>query len=194
STTTDHHDFAFTPNDNGAFVVSLSVTDDDGGVTTKTVNITVTNVNPTASISGAPTDPITEGTGVDLTATAADVSTADTLSYAWTVTKDGDPFALPSGADTSSADFSFTPTDNGSYVATCVVTDDDGGSVTAATDAITVNNVNPTASISGAPDGAIDEGSTISLTAHPSDAGAADTFTYDWTVTKDGDDFALPEG
>ena len=59
---------------------------------------------------------------------------------------------------TDAAALSFTPNDNGSFVATCVVTDDDGGAVSVSS-TITVTNVAPDATITGAPDGSIPEAS-----------------------------------
>ena len=63
-----------------------------------------------------------EGTSISLTGTVTDPGSADTHTYAWSVTKNGVAYA--SG---SSGSFSFNPDDDGSYVVTLVVTDDDGG-------------------------------------------------------------------
>src|SRR5262249_33179952 len=46
--------FSFTPDDNGTYVVSLTVTDKDGGVSTASNTILVTNLPPTPTITGAP--------------------------------------------------------------------------------------------------------------------------------------------
>lgn len=192
--TTNASTFIFDVNDNGTYVATLVVADDDGGSVTRTKTITVTNANPDAIISGAPGSPITEGTAVNLTVAATDPGTLDTFSYTWSVKKNGVAFSLPNGTDVSSTSFSFTPTDNGSYVAYCRVVDNDNGSFTAETAAITVTNVNPTATISGTPGSAINEGATVSLTANASDAGAADTFSYSWSVQKNGSAYTLPGG
>src|SRR5207244_2333768 len=122
---------------------------DGGSVSVNSEDITVNNVAPTASITGAPTDPITEGTLVTLTADAHDAGADDTLSYAWTVNKDGDPLTLPESVDTTSSVLAFTTPDNGDYVATCTVTDDDGASVIISTVAFTVDNADPTVAVSG---------------------------------------------
>src|SRR5204863_217550 len=86
--------------------------------------VTVTNVAPTVAITGAPaTGP--EGATISLGSNVSDPSSADTtagFSIAWSVTRDGSPFA--SG---SAASFSFTPDDGGSYVVTLTATDKDGG-------------------------------------------------------------------
>jgi Ca2+-binding RTX toxin-like protein len=68
------------------------------------------------------------------------------------------------------------------------IQDKDGGFTDYLT-TIHVNNVAPTAAILGAPASSV-EGSPISLSSSVSDPGAADTFTYAWTVLKDGAAFA----
>lgn len=140
--------FLFSPVDNAPTrTIALRVTDSTLNTDIKTTTLTVDNVAPTATISGAPAAAIGEGTAVNLSATVADAGTADTHTYAWSVTKDGAAFALPGGTVTNAASFSFVPTDNGSYVASVTVTDNDGGSSTASTAAITVNNVAPVATL-----------------------------------------------
>jgi hypothetical protein len=67
----------------------------------------------------------------------SDPGTADTFTYAWSVTKNGDPYA---SATTSG--FMFTPDDDGTYVVTLVVTDDDTGTGTTSK-TVTVANVIP---------------------------------------------------
>jgi len=47
--------------------------------------------------------------------------------------------------------------------------------------------------ITGAP-GSGNEGTSITLGSQVTDAGSADTFTYAWSVTKDGNAFTLPNG
>src|SRR5204862_4808356 len=120
-----------------------------------------------------------EGTSISLGSSVIDPGTADTFTYAWSVTQNGAPFA----AGTEST-FSFTPDDNGSYAVTLTVTDDDGG-VGSDSRTIDVTNLAPTAAINGAP-ASSSEGTPIPLTGGVADPGAADTFTYAWAVTKNG--------
>ena len=178
---------SFTPDDNGTYLVSLSVTDKDGGVGSDSKTITVTNVPPTASITGAPaTSP--EGTAINLGSTVTDPSAQDTatgFTVAWSVTKNGSPFA--SG---NLASFSFTPDDNGTYEVSLSATDKDGG-VGNDSKTITVNNVPPTAAITGAP-ASSPEGTAINLGSTVTDPSAQDTaagFTRSWSVTKNGAPF-----
>src|SRR5262249_3398355 len=80
------------------------------------------------------------------------------FTYAWTVTKNGNPFA--SGGNVSN--FSFTPDDNGTYGVSLTATDKDGGVGTAA-QTITVTNVDPanvSLTLSAA---SINEGQSVSL-------------------------------
>ncbi len=108
---------SFTPDDNGTYVVSLSATDKDGGVGNDSKTITVTNVPPTAAITGAPASS-PEGTAINLGSTVTDPSSQDTaagFTRSWSVTKNGAPF----GSTGSDAGFSFTPDDNGTYVVSC---------------------------------------------------------------------------
>jgi hypothetical protein len=179
----------FTPNDNGAYVIDVMTTDKDGNEVPASSNLTVSNVAPTASITNAPTTS-PEGTAITMGSTAADVSSADTtagLTYAWSVTKDNATFTLPNNVVKNTSGFTFTPTDNGSYVVKLVVTDKDGGAVTK-TKTITVTNVAPTASITGAPTTSV-EGAAISLAGHATDPGSADTSTFAWSVKKNGNTF-----
>lgn len=169
---------SFTPDDDGTYVVTATATDDDGEAGTSSATITVTNVAPSVSIGGAPaTSP--EGVAIHLTSTVTDSGAADTQTVAWTVTKDGSPYA--SG---SAASFSFTPDDDGAYAVTVTATDDDGGAGSNAA-TVAVTNVAPSASIGGAP-ASSPEGTAIDLTSTVSDGGAADTHTVAWSVTKDG--------
>jgi Ca2+-binding RTX toxin-like protein len=179
-------DFSFTPDDNGIYVVTLTV-DGDGGVATDTKTITVTNVAPTVSISGAPaTSP--EGTAISLTSVASDVAGAnDPLTFAWTVTKNGLPFASD-----NTPNFSFTPDDNGIYVVTLVVDDGDGGDTTT-TQTIIVLNVAPAAALVG-PTSASSNTAVSILSTVKDPAGAEDPLTYQWTVTRNGAAFATQSG
>jgi uncharacterized delta-60 repeat protein len=134
------------------YPISVTVADDDGGQDTRGTSVTVNNVAPTVSITGAPaTSP--EGTAISLTSTVSDPGSADTHTYAWSVTKNGSAYA--SGTSSS---FSFTPNDNGSYVVSLVVADDDSG-VGSDSKTIAVTNVAPTASAGGPY--SVPEGSTV---------------------------------
>ena len=161
--------------DNGTYRVTVRVDDGDGGIGTATVLVTVRNVPPLVAIEGAPAT-VPEGTAISLTSTVTDPGTLDTFTYAWSVTKDGSLYA--SGTDPALA---FTPDDNGSYVVTLVVTDDDGGSGSDS-ESISVTNVDPALTgVSVAPS-TIAENESVALSGSIADPGAADilTLVIDW--------------
>jgi PKD repeat protein len=178
--------FSFTPDDNGIYEVTVTATDDDGGTGAATSSIEVSNVAPTVSIT-EPTGDLVEGTEISLGAQLTDPGTADTHTYAWDVTKDGEAYASGEGEQ-----FSFTPDDNGTYEVTVTATDDDAESG-AATSSMEVSNVAPTVSITE-PTGDLVEGTEMNLGAQVADAGTADTHTYAWDVTKDGEAYASGDG
>ena len=140
---TSSNTHACSTNDNGTRNVRGEIRDKDGGVSTYSAAVTINNVAPTVTINGAPaTSP--EGTPISVTGTFTDPGSADTHTRAWSVTKNGNPYATGTGPS-----FSFTPNDNGTYVVTYTVTDDDGG-VGTDSETITVTNVAPTLTHVGA--------------------------------------------
>lgn len=179
--------FNFTPNDQGNYVVTLVVRDKDNGASA-TVTRTITGVNaaPTPSINGAPATSA-EGSTISLAGAANDPGAADTVfTYAWNVTKDAGPFTASTSTVTGTvSNFNLVPTDNGVYVVSLTVTDNSSAAGVATAKTITVNNVNPTPTITGAPVTSA-EGASITLGSVANDPGSNDTFSYSWTVTKDG--------
>lgn len=114
--------FSFTPDDNGTYNLSLTVTDSATQTGQAQQALTITNANPTATIVGAPTSS-NVGTQINLTSTVSDPGALDTsFTYAWTVMAGGTQVA----AGTNSA-FAFTPTSPGTYDVTLSATDDDTG-------------------------------------------------------------------
>ena len=184
--------YSFTPDDNGAYVVTLTATDKDGGSTSTTDAIAVANVPPTAALAVTSTARV-EGSPISLSGSAADPSTADVaagLSLGWAVTKNGAAFATGSGPA-----YSFTPDDNGTYAVTLTAGDKDGGRSTATT-TLTVANAPPTAAIT-APVTTAPEGASINLAGTATDPGAADVaagLPLSWAVTKNGAAFATGTG
>jgi PKD repeat protein len=182
-------DLSFTPRDNGAYNVSLKVTDDDGGETTVIRTINVLNEPPIPGILGVP-DSVYEGTTINLTSSVSDPGLDDTFTYAWTVKKNGVDYA--SG---SSTNFSFTPDDNGSYVVSLNVSDNDGGEGSTS-QTITVVNAAPVLSNISVTPGNINEGGAVTVSGNISDPGSADSFvlTVTWGDGSAASTTSLPSG
>src|SRR5262249_18635598 len=146
----------------------------------------VANVAPAVTLAsatgGVPANAVW-GLPIALTAVVNDPGTADTFTYAWAVTKDGQPFDL-TGVDTAAPDFTFTPNANGLYKVSLAVTDS-GGDTTVAQTAITVSGAPLTVAITGAPKTS-PEGTLIGLHSAVTDALASPTLTYLWAVKRNG--------
>jgi len=177
--------YSFTPDDNGTYVVTLSVGDGNGtGTTSATIN--VAGAPPVPTISSPPSSGL-EGSPITVSGSSSDgVDTAsDAIAQAWTVKLGSTTVASGSGGSVT-----FTPGLTGTYIVTLTATDKDG--LTGTTNvSIPVTNVAPAPTIDGAPTSS-PEGTAISLGSTPHDPGAGlgDTFTYAWSVTKNGSAFA----
>lgn len=131
-------------------------------------------VPSTSAAIVAPAGPFAEGTAISLNSTVVGQA-GTTPSFAWTVTKDGNSFI---SGTTTDGTFSFTPDDNASYKISMSVTDD--ANTTAATDVtLAVDNVAPTAVISGPTTGAINQPLAFTLSAtDPSTVDTSAGFSY----------------
>jgi PKD repeat protein len=157
--------------DEGAYVVTLTTEDDDGGIDTATQSVAISNVNPTIDTMVLPTANLNEGSPLAFTSTASDVGILDVLSYSW---------AFGDGTTSSSQNPVHTYADEGtgSFTVTLTVTDGDTGSATQS-GTIAIANVNPVvASISGPTAG--NEAQTLAWTSSATDVGINDTLTYTW--------------
>ena len=175
--------------DNGVFVVTLTVTDDDGGVAVIEQPVTVLNRDPALSaIAGSVP---TEGDSVEVTADAEDPGSDDlTLSWAWafgpsqTVTffNDGvgpDPPRSPWGTWPFAVSDAMTHTygDDGVFPVSIEACDDDGGCTAISVD-VTVLNAAPTVSLLSIPTGP--EGvNVLRFEATATDPGSDDV-TFGW--------------
>ena len=139
--------------------------------------------NPSHTVAiAAPSLTGPEGSPVALTAT---VDGATSPTYQWTVTRDGTEVATG-----TTADFTFTPNDNGTFLVTLAVTDTttgtDGTATTETvtdTETITATNVAPTVDVVGPAVTVPGLPTTITLNAtDPStaDQAAGFTFAIDW--------------
>jgi uncharacterized repeat protein (TIGR01451 family) len=160
--------------DDGVFSVSVSVVDEDGThAAAGSDTATVSNVVPSIALGGD--GAVDEGSTYTLTLGAITDPGADTVTQ-WDVDwGDGNSDTYGAGGDVTHvyADGAASPT------ITVDLTDEDGTHVAAGTKAITVNNVAPTIALGG--DGAVDEGSTYTLTLGAITDPGADTVTQ-WDV------------
>ncbi|MBL8811346.1 MAG: pre-peptidase C-terminal domain-containing protein [Planctomycetaceae bacterium] len=123
-------DHAYT--DDGTYVVTVTIANDDGLVTSTSLVAVVTNVSPVASVDGNSWG-VAGGT-VQLSSTAFDpAGDADPLSYYWVVTLGSTVITTQSGGTS----FVFVPMQTGQYRVTLTVDDGDGG-VTSAFKDVTI--------------------------------------------------------
>src|SRR5262249_6805046 len=135
--------FTFTPDDEGTYQVTVTVTTSDGvALTTDPVVIPVANAIPAPEIIGLPSA-AAAGELFTVHAVPHDAGAADTHTYVWSVVRDG--VTLFTSSPTGPT-FSYTPTFNGVHVVAVTATDNDGGAGTART-AVIVNGAVELASI-----------------------------------------------
>jgi Big-like domain-containing protein/PKD domain-containing protein len=181
-------DAKVTCDDNGTLKLTLTATDDDGGVGTDVAEIAIANVDPVANAGGGTTKSYSgnEGSAVQLYGSATDAGSNDTFTWAWEYTA-GPGFINGATCQFDHADVKqpkITCNDNGTVKLTLTVTDDDGGKgVDGAT--LNVANVDPVADAGGPYTG--NEGEAISLNSTTTDAGGNDTHIWQWKyVAGDG--------
>jgi len=152
--------------DDGAYTVTLTVTDDDGDSGSDTLTATIANVAPVANAGANQSGD--EGDVLSFTGSATDAGTADTFTYLWDF-----------GDNTTSTQQNPTHAyaDDGAFTVTLTVTDDDGATATDTATA-TISNALPVVSAGAAQGGG--EGSALTFSGSFSDAGSADTHTYLW--------------
>jgi hypothetical protein len=165
----------------GHYLVTIRVTDDDGGVGTQELAVTVRNVPPAiAALADAVVD---EGETFRQTVTFADPG-ADR----WTARVDygdGSPVQTLSLGTLRSFTLNHVYADPGSYVASITVLDDDGGT-DQETLAVTVRNLPPTITQWTVPVTGV-EGTPVTVNVQASDpAGSSVLLQYSWNLVYQG--------
>jgi PKD repeat protein len=121
--------------DNGVYTVTLTVTDDNGGVGTDTLTVTVNNVDPAVGEIKSPIDPVLVNTQIATSCTFTDAGTLDTHTAVWDWgdyrSSDGVVSEI-NGAWMVTGEHVYT--EAGVYWVTLTVTDDDGGSSSVTTE------------------------------------------------------------
>ena len=171
---------------NDSYTISVTATDDDGGVSAAaTQTITVTNVIPVVTAVNLSQTTIDENGDVTVTGSLTDVGTLDThtVQIVW-----GDGQSSPATVTQGVGGATFTAThryldDNptgtlsDSYTISVTATDDDGGVSAAATQTITVTNVIPVVTAVNLSQTTIDENGDVTVTGSLTDVGTLDTHT-----------------
>jgi hypothetical protein len=159
----------------------LSVTDDEGGVSTDDVSVTVNPVNHVPVVNAGADQFVDEQSAVSLIGTASDPDADGLLvSYSWSQLA-GTPVSL-TGADSLNAGFQ-APTLKQAAVLTfrLTVTDDEGG-VSSDEVQVTVNPVNHVPVVDAGTDQVVDEQTVVTLTGSASDPDADGILeSYQWS-------------
>jgi PKD repeat protein len=151
----------------GTYVVSVTISDDDGESATDMLSVTVANVAPSPSGLVVPTG--NEGETLSFSVSVSDPGSEDVVSTLWSF---GD-----GSTATGSTSVQHTYADDGSYTVSFTASDDDGGSNSVSATA-TVANLAPVISQVSVPASAT-EGALVSLSAAASDV-PTDPLSYTW--------------
>ncbi len=201
--------FSFTPNDSGPYHIEFTATVDDpthvegtDPFAQATQDITVGNVAPTLTLSGAAS--VAENTPYTLTLDSSDIG-SDFITT-WTVTwGDGSPaqtvpvatptFNISTGRWESSTQVNHTYADGANnYTISATATDEDGTHAGSNTLPVSVTNTAPQ-NLTVTPDGGNTntEGQLLQYTGSATDpAGVNDPLTFTWTVTRDSIAYGSP--
>jgi hypothetical protein len=181
--------FSFTPEDNGDYLVSLKVTDKDGGEGSTSQTIAVTNVAPVLRDVAVTPGTVDEGGSVTLSGSVNDPGSRDTftLTINWGDGSDPEDVLLAAGSPSFSrshtyADDNPTGTASDTNNISLSLKDKDGDTGTGSA-SVVVKNLAPSLSITAPADGTLYALNTsVSLSGAFSDAGTLDTFSclVDW--------------
>ena len=174
----------------GTYTATLTLTDDAGESISQTFNVSVGAIN--VAITGLPsagTMPYGSSVTLGSSVTNGSGSPLSPSGYSWTVT-DAEGDTVDTGTGSS---YTFTPPDVGTYTISLAATVNSATGTDSET--MTVPDIAPTVSVSGPTTGTA--GTEVDLTASVTSSSPLETamgFTYDWTVTKNGNDFTWGGG
>ena len=154
--------------DDGTYTVTVTASDEDGGETTETFNISISNRAPTLQVSASATSG-DEGDSFAFSAVTSDV-TDDTVSVTWDF---GD------GGSATGLAVTHTFTDDGTFVVEITATDEDGGT-TVEKLYIDIDNVAPSLTNLQLPP-AVKQGEEVTVTIEATDPGD-DEVTITWDL------------
>jgi hypothetical protein len=171
---------AFTPNDSGIYLLNVTATDKDGGVSSTTRLINVNDVVPTAVFAA---DSVPEGSAGRVTFThQTDVSPIDLaagFTYSYDFNNDG-VFEISNTTDSAAAiPASLLADGPATHTLRARITDKDGG-FTEYTAPLIVTNVAPTIQVTGSASGAVAEPYSLALSATDPGRDTISTWTIDW--------------
>jgi PKD repeat protein len=154
--------------DDGVFTATLTVTDDDGGVGSDSVEVTVANAAPVVSLGGDPG--VDEGSAAHLWGQAVDPGAADVLSLAWDLGDGATAYGV--------TQIDHVYRDDGDVTVTFTATDDDGAAAEASR-LVHVRNVAPR--VDAGPDRSVREGEPVTLAGSFTDPGPDDVGAASWS-------------
>ncbi|OIR12954.1 MAG: hypothetical protein BEU05_00020 [Marine Group III euryarchaeote CG-Bathy2] len=166
--TASGEDVTHTWADDGTYTITATASDEDGGETTETFDITIANRAPTLELSASSTSG-DEGDSFAFSAVTSDV-TDDTVSVAWDF---GD------GQTASGLAVTHTFTDDGTFVVEVIASDEDGG-VTSKKLYIDIDNVAPSLTNLQLPS-SVKQGEPITVSIEATDPGD-DVISITWNM------------
>jgi Ca2+-binding RTX toxin-like protein len=171
----------------GVFRATVTVTDDDGGVGTGVLRVTIENLAPVADAGG--TYSVSEYGAISLDASASSDPGDDHLYYYWDLDGDGTygeigPNAVLGNETGISPTFTATNLDGPGTVDISLKVVDSGGAHDIVGSTISVTNSAPIADAGGPY--ASQQNTTLTLDASASSDVTADTLSYAWDLDGDG--------